>query len=90
MRVIAKGYGDEPLDRVTAGTEGGVVYILNPTVNRPVDNLDSAGVGFPGSCVFEYSDTLWADLSDAWKAGDIGRLRTLWSQAVPIDAMIYG
>lgn len=87
MHVIARGYGDEPLDRATAGIEGDVVFIVNPAVNRPVDNLTAAGVGFPTSCVFEYSESLWRDLSDAWARADLQRLQSLWSQATPVSAM---
>lgn len=87
MRVIAMGYGMEPLDRITAGSEGSVIYIVKSHMNQSVDNDEGAGVGFPYQCVFEYNAALWRDLSDAWLDGDMARLETLWSRATPVAVM---
>lgn len=87
MRVIARGYGDEPLDRETAGVDEGVVFIVNPKVNHPVDKAGDSGVGFPAGCVFDYSEPLWRSLSDAWARGDVLELESLWSRTPPFSAM---
>lgn len=81
MRVITRAYGDEPLDRMTAGTAKGVIYVLNPNINRSLVELESSGVGFPSHCVFEYSDSLLRELRGAWERHDQRALHSLWARA---------
>ena len=81
MRVITRAYGDEPLDRVTSGCAHGIVFIVNPNVNRALDDLESSGVGFPSCCVYEYSDSLLQELRSAWAMEDREALETLWARA---------
>lgn len=84
MRVIAKAYEGEPLDRVVAGTEGDTVFLVNPNVNRTADELAQAGVGFPRFCVYAYSGDLFLKLHNAWEREDCSELTNLWRVASPI------
>ena len=87
MRVIAKAYGGEPLDRATAGEGDGVVFIVNTTMNRS-EPLSETGVGFPRSCVFQFDPALFDSLQTAFSRGDAATLENLWSQAAPIAVSV--
>jgi hypothetical protein len=83
MRVIARAYEDEPLDRLAVGYSQKLVYIVDQsTISSAKDDAD-AGVGFPADCVFEYDPNLLASLLAAYAADDRGRLYELWSRATP-------
>jgi len=84
MRVIAKAYRDRPLDRVTVGEDGGVIFIANPAVDKAVRNTIGEGVGFPRRCVFAFDPDLFESLSEAWASADDVRLAALWERAVPL------
>jgi len=81
MRVIAKAYEGEPLDRVVAGEEGSTLFLVNPNVNRTAEELVQAGVGFPQAFVFRFSDSLWNRLAGAWVRRDNAELEELWAGA---------
>jgi len=85
MRVIAKAYGGEPLDRTTSGEGDGVVFIVNPDINRS-ENLSESGVGFPRWCVYEFDSALFESLREVFGRGDMAALEMLWSKAEPIGA----
>lgn len=87
MRVIARAYGDEPLDRATSGESDGVVFIVNPHMNR-ADTPSESGVGFPRSCVFQFDSALFDSLREVFSRGDATALETLWSKAAPIGASV--
>ena len=87
MRVIARAYGDEPLDRNTSGESDGVVFIVNPNMNRS-DDLSESGVGFPRSYVYEFDAELFDSLRKVFHCGDAATLETLWSKAAPIGANV--
>jgi hypothetical protein len=79
------GYGGEPLVRETAGEREGVLFLVNPNVNRTEEEMQSAGVGFPSSCVYQYSDSLLQDLTSAWEQDDSALLATLWDRASHVE-----
>jgi hypothetical protein len=81
MRVLARAYGDRPLDRVVAEKTAQRVYVSTPSA---LSANDSAGVGFPLSCVFEFDESLYRDLEGAWREGDSARVAELWARAQPL------
>lgn len=83
MNVIAKAYGDQPLNRVAVGARGRVIFVAAVSALRAATNPDEVGVGFPHDCVFFFEPTLFDSLSAAWRAGDIATLNALWNQAEP-------
>jgi len=83
MRVIARAYGNRPLDRVVVGRSAKLVYIANPSTLSSTENLQTAGVGFPTDCIFKYHAELLAALCDAWDSNDDGRLYQLWARCEP-------
>lgn len=87
MRVIARAYGDEPLDRSTSGEGDGVVFIVNSNMNRS-DGLSESGVGFPRRCVYEFDAALFDSLREVFSRGDAAALERLWSKAAPIGANV--
>lgn len=53
MRVIAKAYDDQPIDRMVVASTSKLAYlVLAEDDKQPVDDGVS-GVGFPRNCVFE-------------------------------------
>lgn len=87
MRVLARAYGDRPLDRVTVGRDGSVVFIADPTVDKAVRNTIGEGVGFPAKFVFEFDAALYDSLRAAWASKDQMRLSALWGDAKPISML---
>jgi hypothetical protein len=85
MRVIAKAYGDEPLDRTTSGEGAGVVFLVNPDMNRS-DSYSESGVGFPRSCVYQFDSALLESLRRAWADEDHTELGRLWNKATPLGS----
>jgi hypothetical protein len=87
MRVIARAYGDEPLDRTTSGESDGVIFIVNLELNRS-DHHSETGVGFPRSCVYQFDSELFDSLREVFGRGDAESLERLWSKAAPIGANV--
>lgn len=86
MRVIARAYEDQPLDRVVVGEEGDTVFLVNPSVNRTQSELEEAGVGFPRFCVYPYSSELLIKLQTAWDGSSRAALVDLWGEASRLQA----
>lgn len=85
MRVIARAYGDEPLDRVVVGNGKRVTYIAKASTRCSTRNITSAGVGFPKNCVFAFDPNLFRALMEAWKKEDFETLSRLWESASPLE-----
>jgi hypothetical protein len=85
MRVIARAYGDRPLDRVVVGAAEKVVYIAAQSVARAMAPGESGGVGFPRNCVFSFDQSLFESLSSAWERKDQSKLADLWAAATPVQ-----
>jgi hypothetical protein len=83
MRVIAKAYADEPLQRVATGICGKIVYLLNPSVAVANGTTPLSGVGFPISSVYEFHLATFESLCLAWQSGDVDELARLWGTAAP-------
>jgi hypothetical protein len=83
VRVLAKAYGDRPLDRVTVGSAEKVIYIATQSVADAMESGERGGVGFPRNCIFTFDSTLYDSLNTAWQAGDHDRLVGLWQSATP-------
>ena len=83
MRVLAKAYGDQPLDRILIGENARVYYIANPSTVSSTGKCDSGGVGFPKAFVFEFDSALFESLQSAWASGDAA-LAALWKEATPL------
>ncbi len=83
MRVIAKAYKDEPLDRGIGSESQEVAYVLNLSVLDSDGTYNRGGVGFPKHCLFEFDSALYESLRDAFSKGDRGRLSALWEHAKP-------
>lgn len=78
MRVIAKAYDDEPIDRVVVASTPKLAYLV---VGQDADDIVDdgvSGVGFPRAFVFEYDSRLMRALQTAWESGDRTRLHDLW------------
>jgi hypothetical protein len=84
MHVIAKAYGDEPLDRLVISRSVKLTYLLNPVSREAINPDENSGVGFPNECVFRFDSELFSELGEAWAAGDRKRLEHLWDQAEPL------
>lgn len=84
MQVIAKAYGDEPLQRVVTGRAGSIVYLLHPSVVNACGTTPFSGVGFPAASVFEFDLAVFDSLSRAWQSGDLGALARAWAVATPL------
>lgn len=82
MRVLARGYGDEPLDRIAVARRKNLVYIVNASQDSSALSDERAGVGFPSSCVFQFNEALFKALHDSWGRGDSNALKLLWGRAV--------
>jgi hypothetical protein len=85
MRVIARAYRGRPLDRVTVGRQGRVVFVADASVSDAIRNTIGDGIGFPAKYVFEFNAELYESLSGAWEAGDLGKLEELWSRATLVE-----
>jgi hypothetical protein len=83
MLVIAKGYGDIPLERVVTGTTQRVVYLRNPSARDAKNPPPMSGVGFPRWAVFQHDSALFESMAEAWRAGDQESLSHLWESAQP-------
>jgi hypothetical protein len=86
MRVIARAYGNEPLDRVLVGRSRKLAYVASESALGSESSMETAGVGFPATCVFRFDSALFHALSEAWVAGDHERLASLWADAEPIGS----
>jgi hypothetical protein len=83
MRVLARAYKDQPLDRILVGENARVFYIANPSTVSSTGRCTSGGVGFPKACVFNFDSTLFESLDEAWQRGDTETLASLWREATP-------
>lgn len=81
MRVLARAYADQPLDRLAVGRAGGVIYL---STEGSTESFLSKGVGFPIECVFEFEPALFDSLQTAWSAGNERDLALLWAKATPL------
>ena len=81
MRVIARAYGDEPLQRVVTGECGKLVYLLNPSVADANGAPEMSGVGFPLSAVYRFDLPTFESLCLAWRSGNKQELRAAWAKA---------
>lgn len=90
MHVIARAYGDEPLQRVVTGACGKLIYLLNPSVVSAQGSRPLSGVGFPSSAVYEFDLATFESLCRAWRSGDDGELQQAWQAAhlLSEDAMV--
>lgn len=83
MLCLARAYGDEPLKRVAIAAEGGLIYIVNPSIYDANAGDDGGGVGFPVDCVFAFDEDLFTRLRSAYEAKDRATLWALWHEARP-------
>lgn len=84
MRVLAKAYGDKPLDRETTGQRDSVIYLVDKSAHDAEIKADE-GVGFPREAVFYFESTLFESLDRAWHVGDSKAVEELWGTATPVD-----
>lgn len=83
MRVLARAYRDQPLDRLLVGENARVYYIANPSTVSSTGQCTSGGIGFPKACVFEFDSALFESLGKAWARRDSDALAVLWREATP-------
>ena len=83
-RVIAMGYGFEPLDRIVVQESEDHLYVVNPDRDLKAVERSKDGVGFAREFVFEEDAKLLAALTDAYESGDSKRLESLWRTARPV------
>jgi hypothetical protein len=81
--VLARASGGEPLVRLAIEVENRLAYLLNPARLDAMIDGRTDPVGFPCYDVFELDEALARELNVAWRAGDQGQLRGLWSKARP-------
>lgn len=86
MLVIAKAYGDEPLERIAASRSKKLTYLVNPSAPDAKALTEVSGVGFPNRSVFQYDPELMEKLRAAWELGDEEELMNLWEDAQPLDS----
>jgi hypothetical protein len=84
MRVLARAYGDRPLDRVAVAFDKKVAYVAAQSVADAIQPGEIGGIGFPLDCVFAFDSALFDSLESAWSDGDGPLLQSLWSKALPI------
>lgn len=84
MRVIAKAYGGEPLQRICTGCTDKLAYVMHPSKASAIGIIKFYGVGFPLSDVFEFDLPVFDSLCQAWKSRDPVALAHAWSIATPI------
>jgi len=84
MRVLARAYGDKPLDRDVTSSNSRVAYVINRDARR-AEGTSNDGVGFPRAYVFRFDGQLFGELQAAWEAGDHDRLANLWNRAEVAD-----
>lgn len=84
MRVLARAYKDEPLDRKLVGQNERVFYVAHPSTVSSTGICESGGVGFPKQFVFEFDSELFDTLHAAWESRDAASLEVLWSRARPL------
>jgi len=85
MRVIARAYGDEPLQRIVTGSCGNLVYLINPSLDNANGIRPLSGVGFPKSSIYEFELATFESLCLAWRSGDPERLRRAWGMTTPME-----
>jgi hypothetical protein len=83
MRVMARAYGDEPLDRSVAAEANGLAYLINLSVRDSDGTYGRGGVGFPRNSIFEFDQTLFDSLLRAFSSHDEAQLASLWKRATP-------
>ena len=84
MRVLARAYGDQPLDRVAVGQSEKVIYIAAESVANAMERGEPGGVGFPRNCIFEFDQDMLESLRTAYESGDTAALAALWMSALPV------
>ena len=84
MRVIAMAYKDRPLDREVVGETDKLIYVANLSGLNSMERAAASGVGFPPDCIFQFDETLFDSLEEAWDRDDLGKLKELWSRAQPV------
>ncbi len=85
MRVLARAYGDRPLDRELTGAKDTVAFIANVSARNSKPLVPMEGVGFPKTCVFRFEAALFDSLANAWEKGDRVALERLWGHALPLS-----
>lgn len=85
MRVIARAYRDQPLDRILVERTPRHAYVAAESALGANDDDDEIGVGFPLGCVFKFDESLYQSLCEAWRAGQVERVAQLWAKAEPIS-----
>jgi hypothetical protein len=82
MRVLARAYGDRPLEREVVGSYEKGFYLIDPSSEyAKTDPL--SGVGFPRSYVFEFDESLFEKLQLAFANSAQTELARLWASAHP-------
>jgi hypothetical protein len=84
MRVLARAYGDRPLDRVAVRFEKKVTFIAAQSVASAMQPGELGGIGFPRENVFTFDAELFESLEGAWSDGDGETLSRLWAKATPL------
>lgn len=83
MRVIAKAYDDEPIDRIVVASTQKLAYLVVGQDEDSVVDDGISGVGFPRACIFHYDSHLMGELESAWKSGNRTKLHELWQHCQP-------
>ncbi|HEY1245588.1 MAG TPA: hypothetical protein VGF29_12250 [Hyphomicrobiaceae bacterium] len=81
---LARAYGSRPLERHALGQNGHLVYVANPSLSIPDDQLALRAVGFPREAIFSHDNKLFESLSQAFARGDADLLESLWMRAKPL------
>jgi len=70
MKVIAKAYGDRPLERCITLSAERVAYVVDPSAVNSDGTWSREGVGFPHDSLFSFDSNLFESLVQAWAAND--------------------
>lgn len=75
--VLARAYADEPLKLQALSDWGNAIEVAKGDEDKPI--------GFPARFVFDFDETLYAALRQAFRKGDRTKLLNMWTKATPFD-----
>ena len=79
-RVMARAYGDCPMDAVVWEVRGDLIYLSNPRSIDRVERGETSPVGYPREDVFEFDEDLYGSLTSAYHENR-DELSKLWELA---------
>jgi hypothetical protein len=82
-KVLARAFGQKPLERVVWDIEGEKVFICRPDLLEACERRESWPVGFPVADIFQFDASLYKRLESAMRRKDTRNLSSIWTEAKP-------